>query len=345
MSRRSSAVNGVNKNVFKRCLCSLVVLLFAASVVPVHGAERLTFGWSAIAGAQAIPWVAKDAGLFEKHGVDATLIYLDGGSRAAQVLVAGDVPIAQIGGSAAIVARLRGADATLVAGVLNVLAYSLVVHPDIKQPEDLRGKRLAISRYGSNSDYATRKILLKWGLQPDKDVAIIQIPGGQPTRLAAVQNGQVAGLVAQPPVTGLARKANLRVLAQPSDFGSAYTNTPIATTRAYIRDHRDSVRRVMRALVEGIAVYRQRKEYAKRVIAKYMRVADSEAIEDSYQFFAPLIPAKPYPPLDGIKEVLAELGQKDPKARSAKPEDFADMSFVKELDESGFIDALYRGKK
>jgi NitT/TauT family transport system substrate-binding protein len=329
----------------KRRLCLSLIFMLGALPARTLAAEKLVFGWSAVAGAQSIPWIAKDAGLFEKQGVDTTLIFLDGGSRAAQVLLSGEIPIAQIGGNAAIVARLRGGDAVLVAGIINVLAYSLVVHPDIKRPEDLRGKRLAISRYGSNSDYATRKILLKWGLQPDKDVAIIQIPGGQPTRLAAVQNGQVAGLVAQPPVTGLARKANLRLLAQPSDFGSAYTNTPIATTRAFIRDRRDSVRRVMRAIVEAIAVYHQQKEFAKRVIAKYMRVADVEAIEDSYQFFAPLIPIKPYPPLDGIKEVLAELGEKDAKARAAKPEDFADMSFIKELDDSGFIDHLYKGKK
>jgi NitT/TauT family transport system substrate-binding protein len=346
MYRCLSTANWAQIKSLKRYFSTVLLLLFgAAAAFPARAAEKLVFGWSAIAGAQAIPWIAKDAGLFEKHGLDATLIYLDGGSRAAQVLVAGDVPIAQIGGSAAVVARLRGADATLVAGVLNVLAYSLVVHPDIKRPEDLRGKRLAISRYGSNSDYATRKILLKWGLRPDKDVAIIQIPGGQPTRLAAVQNGQVAGLVAQPPVTGLARKAKLRVLAQPSDFGSAYTNTPIATTRAFVREHRESVRRAMRAIVEGIAVYRLQKEFSKRVIAKYMRIGDTEAIEDSYQFFAPLIPAKPYPPLDGIKEVLTELGEKDPKARAAKPEDFADMSFIKELDDGGFIDALYKGTK
>ena len=101
----------------------------------------------------------------------------------------------------------------------------------------------------------------------------------------------------------------------------------------------------MRAFVEGIHLYKTRPDFSKRVIAKYMRVTDPEAVDDSYQFFSRLIPAKPYPPLDGIKEALAELGEKDPKARAARPEDFADMSFVKELDESGFIDALYRTKR
>jgi NitT/TauT family transport system substrate-binding protein len=329
-----------------KLLCALAgwSMMTLAGAAQSGAAEKLVFGWSAIAGSQSLPWIAQEAGLFNKHGLDATLIYLDGGSRAVQVLLSGDVPIAQGGGSAPVAARLRGGDITLVVGALNVLAYSLVVHPDIKRPEDLRGKKLAISRYGSNSDYATRRILLKWGLQPDRDVAIIQIPGGQPTRLAAVQNGQVAGLVAQPPVTGLARKAKLGILAQPADFGAAYTNTPILTSTAFIRERRDTVRRMTRAIVEAISVYKLQKDFSKRVIAKYMRINDVEAIEDSYQFFVPLVPAKPYPPLDGIKEVLAELGEKDPRARSARPEDFADMSFVKELDDSGFIDALYKKK-
>lgn len=329
----------------KPFLCLLVILISCARAASGLAAEKLVFGWSAIAGSQAVPWIIKDAGLFEKHGLDATLIYLDGGSRAIQVLVSGEVPIVQGGGNAPVAARLRGGDVKIISGLVNVLAYSLVVNPEIKKPEDLRGKKLAISRFGSNSDYATRKILVKWGLTPDKDVAIIQIPGGQPTRLASVQNKQVAGLVAQPPVTVLARKARLNILAEPADFGAAYTNTPIVSTGAFLRERREVVRQFSRALVEGIYVYKTDKEFAKRVIAKYMRVTDSEAIEDSYQFFAPLIPSKPYPPLDGIKEVLTELGEKDPKARAAKPEEFADMSFIKELDESGFIDGLYKGKR
>lgn len=329
----------------KLVLCLALTLIFGALTAAALAADKLVFGWSAIAGSQAVPWVIKEAGLFEKHGLDPTLIYLDGGSRAIQVVVSGDVPIVQGGGNAPVAARLRGGDVKIIAGIVNVLAYSLVVNPEIKKPEDLRGKKLAISRFGSNSDYATRKILVKWGLTPDKDVAIIQIPGGQPTRLAAVQNKQVAGLVAQPPVTVLARKARLNILAEPADFGAAYTNTPIVSTGAFLRDQREIVRKFSRALVEGIYLYKTEKEFAKRVIAKYMRVADTEAIEDSYQFFVPLIPMKPYPPLDGIKEVLTELGEKDPKARAAKPQDFADMTFIKELDDSGFIDGLYKGKK
>lgn len=333
-----------------RIRMSLIISLTVASLVAgnafVWGAgEKIVIGWSAIAGAQAIPWVTQEAKLFEKYGLDATLIYLDGGSKATQTLISGDVPIVQAGGNSLLVARLRGADVAMISGLVNVLAYSLIVSPDIKRPQDLKGKKLAVSRFGSNSDYATRKILLKWQLQPDKDVAVIQIPGGQPTRLAAVQAGQVAGLVAQPPVINLARKAHLRILAEPEEFGSAYPTTPIGTTGSFRRERRDTVRKFMQALVEGIHVYKTDKEFSMRVIAKYMRVSDPVAIEDSYQFFSHLVPIKPYPTIDGIKEALAELAESDPKARSARAEDFADSSFVKELDESGFIDSLYKRKR
>jgi len=322
-----------------------MVWTMASAVNCMAVGEKVVFGYSAIAGAQAVPWVAKEAGLFEKYGLDLTLIYLDGGSKATQAMMSGDVPIAQIGGNAPIVARLKGGDVTIIAGVINVLAYSLIVSPEIKRPEDLRGRKLAVSRYGSNSDYATRKILVKWGLRPDRDVAIIQIPGGQPTRLAALQNGQVGGLVAQPPVTNLARKLKLGILAEPDDFGSAYPNTPVAAPSRYLKERRSVAQRFMRAFVEAIYVYKTQPDFSKKVIAKYMRVSDPDAVEDSYQFFSRLVPAKPYPPLEGIKEALLELGEKDSKARNARPESFADMSLVKELDDAGFIDGLYKGKK
>lgn len=307
--------------------------------------EKMIVGWSAVAGSQAPVWITKEAGLFEKEGLDVTLIYVDGGSKATQALLSGDVPIAQIGGNAPVVARLRGADVTMIAGLLNVLAYSLVVVPEIKKPEDLRGKKLSVSRFGSNSDYATRKILMKWGLRPDIDTAVLQIPGGQPARLAAVQTRQVHGMVAQPPVTNLARKFSLNILAQPEDFGGSYPTTPVSTRVSFIKQHRDTVRKFMRALVQGLYVYKTQKEFAKKVYAKYIKVNDPDVLEDSYQFFSRLVPAKPYPPIDGIKEALVELSESDPKARGAAPEEFADMSFVKELDDSGFIDGLYRQKK
>ncbi len=311
--------------------------LFAAAKL-----EKLTIGWSAIAGSQAPFWITKEAALFEKNGIDVTMIYVDGGSKATQAMMSGDMPIAQVGGNAPVVARLRGADITLIAGLLNVLAYSMVVSPEIKKPEDLRGKRLSVSRFGSNSDYATRKILLKWGLRPDIDVAVLQIPGGQPARLAAIQSKQVHGMVAQPPVTNLARKFNLGIIAEPADFGGAYPTTPVAARMSFLREKRDLARKFARALLEGIYVYKTQKDFTKKVIAKYVKTDDNDALEDSYRFFSPLVPQKPYPSLEAVKEALAELGEKDPKVRSAKPEDFVDGSLIREFDDNGFIDGLYK---
>ncbi len=308
----------------------------------VSGLEKLTIGWSAIAGSQAPFWITKEAGLFEKNGLDVTMIYVDGGSKATQALMSGDMPIAQVGGNAPVVARLRGADITLIAGLLNVLAYSMVVAPEIKKPEDLKGKKLSVSRFGSNSDYATRKILLKWGLKPDVDVAVLQIPGGQPARMAAIQSKVVHGMVAQPPVTNLARKLNLNIIAEPEDFGGAYPTTPVASRLSYIREKRDTVRKFTRALLEGIHLYKTNKDFSKKVIGKYVKTNDNDALEDSYQYFSRLVPQKPYPSVDAVKEALAELGEKDPKARAAKPEDFVDLSLIKEFDDNGFIDGLYK---
>jgi len=340
------------KKMFRRHLSLAGLILFITqfliappTLLAATSLEKLTIGWSAIAGSQAPFWITKEAGLFEKNGLDVIMIYIDGGSKATQALLSGDVPIVQVGGNAPIVARLRGGDVTMIAGLTNVLAYSLVVAPEIKKPEDLKGKKLSVSRFGSNSDYATRKILIKWGLKPDIDVAVLQIPGGQPVRLAAVQTRQIHGMVAQPPVTNLARKFKLNILAEPEDFGGAYPTTPIASRVSYIKEKRETVRKFMKALLEAIHVYKSQKEFSKKVIAKYTKVNDPEVLEDSYRFFSRLVPVKPYPTLEGIREALAELGENEPKARGARPEDFADMSLVRELDESGFIDGLYKGKR
>jgi NitT/TauT family transport system substrate-binding protein len=333
----------LRRNIASYLIIALVVVASPrAGLTASAPLEKLTIGWSAIAGSQAPFWITKEAGLFEKNGLDVIMIYLDGGSRATQAMMSGDLPVAQVGGNAPVVAKLRGADITLIAGLLNILAYSMVVSPEIKKPEDLRGKKLTVSRFGSNSDYATRKILLKWGLKPDVDVAVLQIPGGQPTRLAAIQSKQVHGMVAQPPVTNLARKFNMNIIAEPEDFGGAYPTTPVAARISFIKEKRDTVRKFTRALLEGIHLYKTNKEFSKKVIGKYVKTDDNDALEDSYQFFSRPVPQKPYPSLDAIKEALAELGEKDPKIRNAKPEDFADMSLIKEFDDNGFIDGLYK---
>jgi NitT/TauT family transport system substrate-binding protein len=330
--------------ILKLILVVLATGWFAATWSVAAAADKVNFAYSAIAGAQAIPWITKEMGLFEKHGVDVQMIYVDGGPRATQALLAGDIPIAQVGGSAPVAARLRGGDIVTLAGLMNALAFSLIVHPDIQRPEQLKGKSLAVSRLGSISDYASRKILTKWGLRPDRDVTLLQIPGGSPVRLAAVQNGMVAGMVGQPPLTTMALRAKLHILAEPQDFGAAYPNTVISAQHGYVKRNRRAVRNFHHAIIEGIRVYKRRPDFSKKVIAKYMRISDSVAIEDSYAFFSRLVPIKPYPSLEAIKEALIELQETEPKARGAQPEDFVDMSIVKAIDDSGFIEDLYKTK-
>jgi len=160
--------------------------------------------------------------------------------------------------------------------------------------------------------------------------------------MAAIQSKVVQGMVAQPPVTNLARKLNLNIIAEPEDFGGAYPTTPVASRASYIRNNRETMRRFTRALLEGIHLYKTNKDFSKKVIAKYVKTNDNDALEDSYQYFSRLVPQKPYPSVEAVKEALIELGEKDPKARAAKAEDFVDLTLVKEFDDNGFIDGLYK---
>ena len=170
-----------------RSLSSAIAALWvAACLSPLPGAtqekpNRLNLGYSSISGSQAILQVIKDAGIFQKNSLDVSLVLIAGGSGIIQALIAGDLPVAIVSGEPSILARLQGADTVILGGLINIIDFSIITAPEIKKPQDLKGKKLAVSRFGSSTDFVIRYALDKWGLVPDRDVAILQI-GSQPAR-------------------------------------------------------------------------------------------------------------------------------------------------------------------
>jgi len=322
------------------------LLLFAAAPVSeaLAAGQFLRFLYPSFGGTWAAPWIAKEAGYFAAEGLDVELVRVGGSTRIVAAMVGGSAPMIHAGASAALAATAAGSDTILIAAISNVSSFHVMARPEIRQPSDLRGKTAGISAFGSSSDFVVRLALKKYGLEPGRDVAIIPM-GGQPEGFAALQAGSVHLLGMTFPLYLSAAKLGFKELIKVSDLGFEDVTGGVITTRSFMAQQRDTALRFMKAFIRGVHRYKTDKEFSKRVIAKYMRVSDADAIEDSYQFFARLVPAKPYPPLDGIKEALLELGEKDPKARGARPEDFTDMGLVRELDESGFIDALYKGKR
>ena len=336
-----------------RKLISIIFLLWAFAVTapgPAIAAEggtpqslkKITIGYSSISPASSPAWFAYEGGFFRKYGLDAQLIFIESGSRMVQTLISGDVVAAQVAGAPVIQSNLQGSGVVIIAGLLNTMDYKFVVSRDITRPDQLKGKTVAVSRVGSSSDFATRYTLEKYGLIPDKDVAILQI-GSQPARFSALESGRIHGVMIAIPLTARAAKLGLNVLADLQMLGLEYQHTSLAVSQNMIKTQPDLVRNVLKSFVEGIHYAKTHRKEALAILAKYLKTDDADALQEAYESeLQALIPEKPYPTLKGIQTILREMGAKDANARSARPEQFVDNSFMKELDSSGFIDRLYK---
>jgi len=314
---------------------------FLIAYTPSVRAEKLSIAYGALGGGQLPLFVTSAAGLFKKHGLDVELVFIEGGSRTATALISGQTPI--IGGdpSALALTAGRGSDVLIIASMTNTLPYFMVARPEIKTKEDLKGKRVGISRFGSASDFVTRMALEGLGLVPDKEVAIVQV-GAVPTRFAALESGAIHATVLTPPTNLLAKKRGFTILVNVAKLGLKIPNSAIATTRAYLGSHRDVVRRFLMAYLEGIKVLKSDPAFSMRSLVKYSRVTESESLKEAYDVYSAANPARPYVDPPSIQEVIDFLSKQQPEMAKLKPEDFLDMSVLQEIDRSGYIDALYR---
>ena len=304
--------------------------------------RKLNIAYTATSPYQAVLIIAKEAGIFKKHGLDPTLILTPGGSLGFQAMMGGDVAMVMADGSAAVTSSLAGADVVIIASFLNTFPYSLISIPEIKKVDQLIGGKVAISRFGSATDVSVRMSLARVGLNPDKDVTILQI-GTQTTRFAALQSKQVQATIITPPFTLTARKQGYNTLIDMAQLNIPFELTAFLTRRSFIKAQRETVAETVTALAEAVHFYKREKEPSIKILSRYLQVTDREALEETYREIAiKTLPEKPYATMPGIQVILDELAQRNPKAKSARPEDFVDMSFVKKLDDEGFFDRLYK---
>ena len=304
---------------------------------------KVIVGNNAISGNALPAWMAKEAGIFIKNGLDVQLVYFRGGTITAMALVARETPISQVSGPPIVSAVLKGADAVVIAGGNVVSEYWLMSRPEIKTAEQLKGGSIAIANFGGQADSISRIALQRLGLTPMKDVAIVQV-GTVPERLSALQSGKVQAAMLNTPDNVAAQKRGFYSLM---NVRLPYQGVGVSTTRTFIRENPDIVRRYVKSQIEAVHRFKTDREGGIRVLAKYLASADKEILERTYDDISSdeKVPPKQYPSLEGIKNILGPLAETDPKAKTAKPEDFVDMRFIKELDESGFIDDLYKSRK
>ncbi len=317
----------------------LVMIVWDSSEAQI---TKLNLAYTATSPYQAVLIIAKEAGFFRKNNLDPSLIFTAGGSLGIQAMLGGDVSMVVADGSTAVASNLAGSDVLIIASFLNTFPYSLVSLPEIKRVEQLRGGKIAVSRFGSATDLGVRMALAKVGLNAEKDVALLQI-GAQTARFVALQSKNVQATIITPPFTLTARKLGYNTLIDMAQLNIPFQLTALVATRAYIKSQREVVTAVVRSLVEGIHFYKKEKEASIKIMGKYLQTSDREALEETYQQIAlKVVPDKPYPTLPGIQTILDELATKNPKAKSSRPEDFVDSSFVQRLDREGFIDRLYK---
>ncbi len=318
-----------------------VILLAALLVQSIANAQvtKLNVGYVGVTSDNAAAFIARDTGTYARNGLEVQLIYMNSGSTAVAAMLSGDTPISQTAGPGVINATMNGADMVMIAGGNVTLDYWMLSRPEIKTAEQLKGGAVAISRFGSASDFIVRYALQRLGLVPVKDVAILQV-GSLTERLAAMETKRVQATVLAPPAMYQAQMRGFNMLADISALGLPYQATGVATTRKFIRERSDVVRRYIKAHVEAVHRFKTDRETSIKVLAKTLAISDKQLLERTYDgaIAEHKLPAKQYPTLEGLKTIMTS----DPKAKGAKAEDFADLRFIKELDDSGFIDKLYK---
>lgn len=327
-------MSGRERSMKGRLTCLVTALWISLFSVSAEG-RPLTVTFAAISGSHVALWVTKEAGLFEQHGLAVDLIYL-GGGQATKVLLAGTSPLISISGPAPVTAAVQGADTVLLSCVLNTFIFSLMSRPEIERPEALAGKKIGVSRFGAATDFALRYVLKRWGMEPGRDVAILQI-GGVPEILSAIQARSIDAGVLSSPSTLRARKAGLRELVDMGTLGIDYPGSCIVTTKRFLKENRQTAKDFLKAFLAGVQRTLSDQAFAGRVIRKYARVTDPEVIAVTYQDFARFVQPDFRATTAGVKLILEQLSASEPKALAIKPESLIDSSLLQELEAEGYL--------
>jgi len=318
----------------------VVSMLYPSSLIAL---DKVSVGLSAVSAIFGIAWVTEDRGIFKKHGIDSEVIVIGGGAaRGVSSLIAGDVQFLLGAGDAAINANLRGADVVITASVLNKGVQRVMARSELRRPEDLIGKNIGITRFGSAAHLVLLMMLNHWGMSAGQ-IQMIQV-GTSPAMVVSLDKGGIDAAVLTIPSVFVAEDRGYRVLADLDEMDIYYLNTMLETTRGYLRTHRDQATRFIKAFIEGIAYFKKNKKESLEVLRKRLRTdgGGERHLEKSYDLLAAKhYESVPYPSLKGVETVLDFLARENPKAKGADAKSFVDDRIVREIDASGFIKSLY----
>ena len=310
-----------------------VVFASLARIASAAEGTRFLVSYGGTAGYQLPLWVNKEFGFSKKYGVDLEIILIQAGSPNIQALLGGSLQLTQTAASSSVIGAARGAPVVIIATLENKLPMQLISRPEIKEPQQLRGKTIGINRFGGSNDAAVLMAIKAWKMDP-KDITMLQT-GGTAARMAALLGNKVSATVQSYPEIYQARKLGMNVLADIGDFGF-YTNTSNIVTRSYLQQNRAAVKGFIKGQIEGMHYVKTNKEGSLKILRKHIQIMDVEAVEGTYEFFAKRLPRSPRTELEGIKNILVSIDAGD-----KNPADFIDMSLIDEIEREGFIKKLY----
>ena len=323
----------------------LIFIVVAFLLNPSSGsAEPLKIPYVSISGFQAPLWLGERGGVFKKNQLQAQLIYMPGGSLIVQTLLSGDVGVASLAPPSAVNAWAKGAELVLVGGGIERALNVLMVSPKIKKPEDLKGKRVAISRFGSLSDVSLRDALAFYKLRPNQDVAIAQM-GGLGERLIALTSGAVDGAILNVDQVYQAEKLGYQVLIDLRKLPLNYSTQGIVVSKEFLRNQRNIVKRFLKVYIEGIKILKTDKELSMETLARYIKTNDREILSNTYDVYREAYESVPYVRREGIVQSLESMPEVASKSSKLNLDSLIDNSLIQELEKEGFMKELYPDAK
>ena len=329
-----------------RCFIVIVALLLGcflgSSAAQPQQLKKITVVYTVISGDSTALWVAYEKGYFRKYGMDAQLEFITGSNQTAAAMMAGKVDFTNAGGGAVVESDLAGGDITIIGSTVPYFLNSFFSQPEFHSVQELKGKRIAVTTLGTATDFARRMVMQKAGLNPDRDATVLQTKGVAEILQALLSKNVEAGMVL-PPLTLVARQKGLRELIDLTAERVPYIQTSVATTRRIIQRDPDLVENFVKAIVEANAFEKQEPKATKQILSKYLKNMSDELLDETYNQFVTAIWRKyPDAPVEAIRTLLNFIGLANEKAKTAKPEQFLDMSFLRKLEASKFADQFFK---
>ena len=322
------------------------LIIFSVIFTPcrVAAADKLFTIYTARVMSQAYPWIAEEAGLFKKYDLEIPLVFVTPGPPAVAAILSGDSEVAVIGAASITRPFVQGnKDPVIIGSVKSMLTHSIIAKPDIKRPEQLRGKRIGVSRIGSNPHYFAVQALRHFGID-SREVSYIQA-GGAPETLAALVAQGIDAAVLTVPTDAQALKLGYHYVIYGPDLKIAYAATTFTTRRSIIAKRGPVIGRFMRAMAEAAKIMHTDKETIYKILGKYLRIDDRKLLEASYNVEIKALEPRLAIKLEGIQSTLEEIAPTDPRAKTVKPQEMIDTRYLDEMEKSGFFDQLWAGKK